>query len=244
VPRIDLDVAAAEIEARRPTWTAAGFDVGALTWRDSSMESNQPNISRSDTSDPRSLGVRCVRGPVEFTVVLFYSPEADLGWADVTGVDFATGRFEDTGPEVGDVADFGRLLDSTFESWSNPRADVLIHANPVVLVEGADVNVFASIGSLLGYVEAIDVRDGVFQAFDATGRAIQLAATSDRGPVTYTLGTVPEPELLRGLLAKAAKAYPQGRLDLNPEQLDGASLDELLTALLPKPSPRRRWRFW
>ena len=32
--KVDLDLAAAEIESRRARWMAAGFEVGELTWRD------------------------------------------------------------------------------------------------------------------------------------------------------------------------------------------------------------------
>jgi hypothetical protein len=65
------------------------------------------------------VGVRCVSGLVEFSVVLFdgaWSPDAG-GWADVLCVDLETGETEEKAPNVPDIATFGRLLDETFEQW-------------------------------------------------------------------------------------------------------------------------------
>ncbi len=124
-PKLDLDAAAAEIEKRRPDWLAAGFVMGELTWRDKAPGWPYPLVSRAEAKSPDSVGVRCVRGQVEFSVVLFdgeWSPEHG-GWADVEGCDLDRGAFETTAPEVRDIAAFGRVLDQGFERWASPPAD-------------------------------------------------------------------------------------------------------------------------
>lgn len=114
-------------------------------------------------------------------------------------------------------------------------------AEPVVLDESGDVTVFASIRSLIGLVEAIDVRDGAYEAFDATGRPILLAATSDRARVTYTVGPTADPEHLHEILVRLA-GHPRVAAMLPPGfDLERASLADLLAALVPKQKPARRW---
>jgi hypothetical protein len=120
-PKLDLDAAAAEIEKRRPAWLAAGFAVGELTWRDQAPGWPYPLVSRAEAKSPDSVGVRCVRGQVEFSVVVFdgeWSPEQG-GWADVEGGNLDTGDIEMTAPEIPDIAAFGRLLDQVFERWAS-----------------------------------------------------------------------------------------------------------------------------
>jgi len=108
-----LVLAAAEIELRRRQWAAAGFDVGRLTWRDVAAGWPYPLVTRAEALSPDSVGVHCVRGDVEFTVVLF-----EGGWADIEGGDRAKGETEHAAPEILDVQAFGRILDATFERWS------------------------------------------------------------------------------------------------------------------------------
>jgi hypothetical protein len=107
-------------------------------------------------------------------------------------------------------------------------------AEPVVLDERGDVAVFASIRDLVGYVEATDVRDGIYRAFDASGRPILLAAASDRARVTYTVGPHADPGHLRDILVRFAKRSNVVST-LSPKiELDLASLEALLDALVPR----------
>lgn len=56
---------------------------------------------------------------MDFSVVLFdgeWSPEQG-GWADVEGGNLDSGDIEITGPEIPDIAAFGRVLDDVFERW-------------------------------------------------------------------------------------------------------------------------------
>ena len=110
-PGLDLDAAAAEIEKRRPTWAAAGFTVGDLTWRDRASGWPYPLVARADAKSPDAVGVSCIRGQVEFKVVLFD------GWADVEGVNFETRVIESSAPGILDIAAFGVLLDEMLQRW-------------------------------------------------------------------------------------------------------------------------------
>jgi hypothetical protein len=125
-PKLDLDAAAAEIEKRRPEWTAAGFIVSDVTWRDTAPGWPFPLVSRAEAKSPDSVGVRCVRGQVEFSVVLFdgESSSEQGGWADVEGGNLDTGEVELAGPEIPDIDTFARVLDDLFERWRSwPSAD-------------------------------------------------------------------------------------------------------------------------
>jgi hypothetical protein len=63
---------------------------------------------------------------------------------------------------------------------------------PYVLVEGLDIQTFPSLDSLVRQLEAQDVRDGAYEAFDGVGRAIELSAASDMSPVIAVVGLLPE----------------------------------------------------
>jgi hypothetical protein len=72
---------------------------------------------------------------------------------------------------------------------------------PFVLVEGLDVSTHPSLDALTGHVEAQDVRDGVYVAFDGEGREVKLAADSDMSGVTAEPGD-PAGDRLRAILIK------------------------------------------
>lgn len=77
---IDLDEAAAVLAGRAAGWTAAGLDVGRVTWRDAGAAWPQSlETDRALVRDPDSVGV-LVTGPAEsaLSIVLFRG-----GWADV-----------------------------------------------------------------------------------------------------------------------------------------------------------------
>jgi hypothetical protein len=81
---IDLDKVAAELEERRPSWVAAGFHVGPLTWRDALAKWPQPIVTdRLLVQEPESLGLVFTIGEDEAQVCLWCG-----GWADV---DFIAG---------------------------------------------------------------------------------------------------------------------------------------------------------
>ncbi|WP_367047820.1 hypothetical protein [Streptomyces sp. Je 1-332] len=107
---IDLDQAAAQLEARRQQWTAVGLVAGPLTWRDGAAAWPQRlEQSRSRVEAPDSIGIH-ITGPQgsELSVVLFRG-----GWADVDFLACLGGDEEvvSEAPGVGSPHGFGDLLD-------------------------------------------------------------------------------------------------------------------------------------
>lgn len=183
-----------------------------------------------------------ISGGELFRIVHHHSgPRRYWGPQRVYFVEFDEPQFDTDGPAGGGPYRKAEVWKRYIEPVADLEVGSAEPAEPVVLVEGNDVNVFASVRGLLGYVEASDVRDGAYEAFDATGRSIVLAAASDRGPVTYTTGPDAAPEGLRAALIRFGKTTPGARA-LGPAiDLDSVSLEDLLDALAPKKQRRRRW---
>jgi hypothetical protein len=71
-------------------------------------------------------------------------------------------------------------LRATGRCWTTACRTLGRMIAPFVLVEeGHDVQFFPSLDALVSQVEAQDVRDGIYEAFDGDGRAIELTAASD-----------------------------------------------------------------
>src|SRR5688572_16209632 len=73
---------------------------------------------------------------------------------------------------------------------------------PLVLLEQMNYQgIFPSALALLNHVEAIDVRDGIYTVFDATGRRVLLEAATDTRPLVLAgLALENEPDTLRAAL--------------------------------------------
>ena len=80
--KLNLDVAADAIAARRPTWVASGLLVDAPTWMDNDVAWPAPLVTdRADVQRPRSLGIRLRgEGDVEAEFVLYAGGWADASW--------------------------------------------------------------------------------------------------------------------------------------------------------------------
>ena len=64
-------------------------------------------------------------------------------------------------------------------------------AFPIFVFEGNDLSLFDDFDSLMTSLEGIDVEDGVYQAYDARGRAVELKAHGvKRGRFTVEVGRV------------------------------------------------------
>lgn len=108
---VDLDIAVAEIERRKPTWLQQGFLVEPVTWRDEAEGWPPPfKTIRSEVKDADSIGVTIRKGEQEGHVVLFKG-----GWCDE---EYWSGRVEDDVitempgyPDEMTVEQFGALLD-------------------------------------------------------------------------------------------------------------------------------------
>src|SRR6266508_5841523 len=94
--------------------------------------------------------------------------------------------------------------------------------------KGSEPLTFDSVATLLNYIEAIDVRDGNLDAFDAEGRRIELAADDDKGPINWAIRQEGYPAELEELLAATVRRMGPMRLGLLDADL---SLDGLLRAL-------------
>ena len=93
---------------------------------------------------------------------------------------------------------------------------------PFVLVEGRDVSLLPSLEALTSHVEAQDVRDGLYEAFDSEGRQVRLEAPSDLSAVTAEQGD-PAGDRLRVLLIDHLVAI--GTEPLGITKFDLASVD-------------------
>src|SRR4051794_31933132 len=96
---------------------------------------------------------------------------------------------------------------------------------PVGPPQGSEPQTFESLATLLGYIEATDVRDGNLDAFDAEGRRIELAADDDKGPIKWALGQECYPAELEELLGATVRRIGAMSLGLLDAEL---SLDGLL----------------
>jgi hypothetical protein len=98
---------------------------------------------------------------------------------------------------------------------------------PFVLVEGRDVSLHPSLEALTSHVEAQDVRDGVYEAFDSEGRQVRLAAPSDLSAVTAEQGD-PAGDRLRVLLIDHVVAIGTEPLGITKSDLASVDLTSLL----------------
>jgi hypothetical protein len=64
-------------------------------------------------------------------------------------------------------------------------------AFPILVFEGNDLSLFDDFDSLTTALEGIDVEDGVYQAYDSRGRAVELKAGGvKRGRFMVEVGTI------------------------------------------------------
>jgi hypothetical protein len=89
----------------------------------------------------------------------------------------------------------------------------------VFIVEGQDISSFGSLDDAIEGVEPQDVEDGVFEAFDSTGRVIEL--TAEAGRVKAVPTTLMDPTRL----FSALEAYLAAEGEL-PSRRDGPALVE------------------
>jgi hypothetical protein len=76
---------------------------------------------------------------------------------------------------------------------------------PIILVDGLDVQLFSSPQAVEGYVEAIDIRDKVYRAFDSIGRQLTLEVHGDRVRLTPTEASAQHEAELQRLLRAALR---------------------------------------
>lgn len=109
---------------------------------------------------------------------------------------------------------------------------------PLFLVDGHDITLFPSVEALIAQLEAQDVRDGVYEAFDATGQTIVLTAASDTSPVHAEIGGANGARLRAILIAYLANVE-HGRTEMSGSELETADLS-MLVGLVSSVHRRRR----
>jgi hypothetical protein len=101
-----------------------------------------------------------------------------------------------------------------------------------VIYENGDIRVFSSAEQARRSLEAIDVRDDLYQAFDATGLKLVLTVESDVVLPFIPGDGSPEPREVADRLRLFISKVGADRYGL--QDLQGASLDALLAALLER----------
>ncbi|MEV6103060.1 hypothetical protein [Nocardia sp. NPDC051981] len=105
---VNLDQAAAEINSRLQSWTAAGLVPGPITWRDEAAAwSQRLEIDRAVVADPDSVGVFLQTRDEQnaLNIVLYRG-----GWADVEGLIHDAIILEC--PKITTAVQFGGVLDT------------------------------------------------------------------------------------------------------------------------------------
>lgn len=55
---------------------------------------------------------------------------------------------------------------------------------PLIIAEGWDVQLYNSITDAVGYLEPIDVRDGIYKGYDAEGRSLSISTDGKKVLIT------------------------------------------------------------
>ena len=101
-------------------------------------------------------------------------------------------------------------------------------ADPLILIEGEEgpqegppragtPRVFDTVEELIAAVEAPDVRYGLYQAFDTTGRRLRLEAAGDSGPITATFEPGAYADELRTIIAAYLLRTPPPGPPIDPD---------------------------
>lgn len=103
-------------------------------------------------------------------------------------------------------------------------------ALPLVMIdETGDVSVHRTEAAARQSVEACDVDDGVFSAYDSRGMPLALGIDGDRVLLERLAMSSPNPDVLESLVRSFIASF--GAKNLGIERLEAATLLELLEAL-------------
>lgn len=100
---------------------------------------------------------------------------------------------------------------------------------PIVAIEGRDIMLYASVDSACLDLEAVDVRDDVYEAFDSHGKPLILATEGDVVTISADPERLPEPDKLASALRRYVESVGAERIGIgDPER---APLSELVSTL-------------
>lgn len=86
---------------------------------------------------------------------------------------------------------------------------------PIIILEGGDLYIEESLESAEAALEAVDVKDGIYTAYDSAGRLLAVSVTTKQVPIFWNL----------------FKATTEA-VEIKPAELDPSHEGELRTALL------------
>ena len=109
-------------------------------------------------------------------------------------------------------------------------ATVPVPVPPIVTDESGDIEVYPSVASACMELEAIDVLDGAYEAFDSRGYRLRIDAVRDIVSVVLEPGSTPDPLELERRLRRYVDRVGAARVGLS--ELDSATLPVMLDALL------------
>lgn len=100
---------------------------------------------------------------------------------------------------------------------------------PIVSDENGDINLYPSVEDAEQYMEAIDVRDGVYEVFDSIGNRLAVSAEGETVRIGLDPQQSPDPEELASRLRGRAIRIGADRVGLADPAT--APLAELVNAL-------------
>ena len=115
---------------------------------------------------------------------------------------------------------------------------------PIVIEESGDIEVYPTVETARRAIEAIDVLDGIYKAFDSDGRSLLLVAYGNLVSIEVPENPQPDPAGLERRLREYIVAVGPSRVGV--ANLEDATLPVMLGALLKfqrggKPERRKRW---
>lgn len=110
----------------------------------------------------------------------------------------------------------------------------------MIVDEHGDTEVYADVAAAAAGLEAIDVRNAEYEAFDSSGRPLDLYVVDGRAVLRLREDASPEVEDVVNRLRRAARAI-DARL-MPGLDIERADLRQLVDALLAVEAPRLTWR--
>jgi hypothetical protein len=100
---------------------------------------------------------------------------------------------------------------------------------PIITDDSGDIGVYRTVADACINMEAIDVRDGVYDVFDRSGRRLLVTASSEAVSIQLDPRAEPEPEELERRLRHFITRVGADRVGI--PDLQAAALSDLVDAL-------------
>jgi hypothetical protein len=113
---------------------------------------------------------------------------------------------------------------------------------PFISDDDGDIETYPSVSALCGAVEAIDVADGVYEAFDSRGQRVRLRAVGYDVTAEIDDDVEPDPAELERRLRRYVLDVGPARVGL--QDLESTSLAEIVDALVEFQTAPPRSRGW